>query len=163
MNLRVVLIGLIPFVAAACTSGESAVDQSPSRVSSIQQEPAKIKRWYTFQQVSAGARIFQANCASCHGKQAAGADNWKRVGSDGKYPAPPLNGSGHAWHHPLNMLFHVVKNGSPGGQGNMPAWGGKLSDEEMVSAIAWFQSKWPDEIYQAWAQRDLASRKSNKG
>ena len=85
------------------------------------------------------------------------------MGSDGKYPPPPLNGTGHAWHHPLNMLFYTVKNGSPGGQGNMPAWKDKLTDGEIVAAIAWFQSRWNDEIYQAWAQRDLASRKKGKG
>jgi mono/diheme cytochrome c family protein len=56
------------------------------------------------------------------------------------------------------MLFQVVKNGSPGGQGNMPAWGEKLNDEEIVAVIAWFQSKWPEQIYDVWQRRELASR-----
>jgi mono/diheme cytochrome c family protein len=61
------------------------------------------------------------------------------------------------------MLFHVVKNGSPGEQGTMLAWGEKLSDDDMIAAIAWFQSKWPDQIYAAWMQREMASRSEKKG
>ncbi|HEB97697.1 MAG TPA: cytochrome c [Sedimenticola thiotaurini] len=164
MKFRFALIGLIPFAVAACSSGESSTSAGSEGMQSIgKTESAPARRWYAFQHVSQGARVFQENCAGCHGKQAAGAPNWKQMGSDGKYPPPPLNGTGHAWHHPLNMLFHVVKNGSPGGQGNMPAWKDKLSDDEIVAAIAWFQSKWPDEIYRAWAQRDIASRKKNSG
>ncbi len=166
MKWRIALLGLIPFAVAACSSGESSPPASSGdKLSSIDSRSPKqpARRWYGFRHVSQGARVFQENCASCHGKQAGGAPGWKRMGPDGKYPPPPLDGTGHAWHHPLNMLFHVVKNGSPGGQGNMPAWNGKLTDEEIVAAIAWFQSKWPDEIYRAWAQRDIASRKRSGG
>jgi len=45
----------------------------------------------------------------------------------------------------------------------MIAWGEKLSDDEMIAAIAWFQSKWPDQIYAAWMQREMASRSAKKG
>ncbi len=46
----------------------------------------------------------------------------------------------------------------PGGQGNMQAWKGKLSDEEILSVIAWFQSKWPKDIYNTWAKREMEKR-----
>ncbi|MEA3290829.1 MAG: cytochrome c, partial [Pseudomonadota bacterium] len=92
-----------------------------------------------------------------------GAVNWQQVGADGKYPAPPLNGTGHAWHHPKRALFYTVKKGSPGGKGNMPAWEGKLTDEEIVDILAWMQSSWPDELYQAWAKNDASSRNKKKG
>jgi len=160
VKYRIALVGLLPFILAACSSSESdAQTSSPAEapaVSMSNQTPAK--RWFKFQHVSIGAKVFQENCASCHGKQAEGAPNWRQLGPDGKYPAPPLNGTGHAWHHPLKMLAHVIKNGSPGGQGNMPAWKGKLSDEEILAAIAWFQSRWPKEIYNAWAKRNAATR-----
>lgn len=156
MKSKIILAGFLPLLLAAC-SQEPATNVAPAADSSP--SAAGIPRpWYKFEQVSAGARVFQANCAACHGKQAEGADNWRKTGADGKYPAPPLNGSGHAWHHPLNILFHTIKNGSPGGQGNMPAWAGKLRDEEIVAVIAWMQSKWPREIYQSWVQRDAAAR-----
>ena len=164
MKLRIALIGLIPFAVAACSSGESSTAASGDTKPTIGETgSAPVKRWYAFQHVTQGARVFQENCASCHGKTGGGAPSWKQIGTDGKYPPPPLNGTGHAWHHPLNMLFYTVKNGSPGGRGNMPAWKDKLTDDEIVAAIAWFQSRWKDEIYQAWAQTDLASRKRNKG
>lgn len=116
------------------------------------------KRWGSFAQVTQGARVFQANCAACHGDKAQGTANWKQSGPDGKFPPPPLDGRGHAWHHPLKLLFQIVKFGSPGGQGNMPAWGGKLSDEDIVAVLAWLQSRWPNDIYKAWVERDRASR-----
>ena len=124
----------------------------------VQGQTSNQSRWYKFQHVSVGAKVYQTNCAACHGKKGEGAVNWREVGADGKLPAPPLNGTGHAWHHPLQILYNVIHKGSPGGQGNMPAWQGKLSDEEILAAIAWFQSKWPEEIYQNWLARDNAFR-----
>ncbi len=153
-------MGLLSLLLAAC-SGESP-SQAASASAETRQASVVVKPWYKFEQVSAGARVFQENCASCHGKRGEGADNWRKADPDGNYPAPPLNGSGHAWHHPLNILFHTIKNGSPGGQGNMPAWAAKLTDAEIISVIAWFQSKWPREIYQSWVQRDAAAR-ANRG
>lgn len=157
MKIRIILTGLLSLLLVACSDDRPKTDAGTTQAAT-QSAPARAKPWYKFEQVSAGARVFQENCAACHGKRAEGADNWRKAGPDGNYPAPPLNGSGHAWHHPLNMLFHTIKNGSPGGQGNMPAWAGKLTDEEIVAVIAWFQSKWPQEIYQAWVQRDAAAR-----
>jgi mono/diheme cytochrome c family protein len=114
------------------------------------QAEAGISRSSDFAQVSRGAKLYQMNCAECHGSQGQGAPNWRQRDADGMFPAPPLNGTGHAWHHPQRMLHHVIANGSPGGQGNMPAWGDQLSAEEIEAIIAWFQSKWPDQVYAAW-------------
>ncbi|MCW8907396.1 MAG: cytochrome c [Sedimenticola sp.] len=157
MKPQFIIVGLLSLLLAAC-SVEQENAGSTSSTAAVESSPANVKPWYDFSQVSAGARVYQENCAACHGSRGEGAVNWRQPGADGKYPAPPLNGTGHAWHHPLNMLYHTIRNGSPGGQGNMPAWAGKLSDEEIVSVIAWFQSKWPREIYHAWLKRDAASR-----
>lgn len=161
MKLQFLAVGLLPVLLVACSSGDSTPRSSSSSSgeskSSASVEP--VKRWYSFQHITQGARVFQENCTSCHGKRAEGAPDWRKPGPDGNYPAPPLDGTGHGWHHPLKILFQVVNKGSPGGQGTMPAWGGKLSDDEMIAAIAWFQSKWPEEIYAAWMQRELASYK----
>lgn len=113
-----------------------------------------IDRWYTQEMVQQGKIIYQQNCAQCHGNSAQGAQDWQRPASDGRYLPPPLNGSGHAWHHPLSQLRDVIKNGrSPDITSDMPAWKSKLSDSEIDSVIAWFQSQWPDEIYSAWSRR----------
>ncbi len=160
MKSNLVMLGLLSLLLVACSDDQATAVNTTTTKAAAQASAAPAKNWYRFEQVNAGGRIYQENCAACHGKRGEGADNWRKAGPDGKYPAPPLNGSGHAWHHPLNILFHTIKNGSPGGQGDMPAWGEKLSDEEIISAIAWFQSKWPREIYQNWVQRDAAARAS---
>lgn len=108
--------------------------------------------------LATGQRLFQAHCAQCHGEDAAGAANWRQPGADGRYPAPPLNGTGHDWHHPTEVLMHMIRNGSPAGQGNMPAWGGKLSDDEIRAVIAWFQSLWSDPVYAVWYQMQQRSQ-----
>ena len=143
----------------ACSSDQGAAPASATTRAAVSAsaQTASTKRWYGFSQVSQGARVFAEHCAECHGKGGEGHPAWRQVGPDGRYPAPPLNGSGHAWHHPLKMLFYVVKHGSPGGQGNMPAWQDKLSDDAIVAAIAWFQSRWPETIYQAWVEREQPS------
>ena len=71
------------------------------------------------------------------------------------YRPPPLNGSGHAWHHPKQTLHDMIKFGSPvddSGKltGRMPAWTGKLTDEQIDAIIAWFQSLWSDQVYAIW-------------
>ena len=156
MRILKLIMLLLPALCFADNSVQTPFSTMPVADTSAAEKP--VERWYSFQHVIQGGRVFQQNCAVCHGKQGEGALDWRQLGADGKYPAPPLNGSGHAWHHPLKMLFHTVKNGSPGGQGGMPAWGEKLSNDEMIAAIARFQSKWPEQIYSTWMQREIASR-----
>lgn len=122
----------------------SACDRSPEPVTPVQ--------------LAQGKKIFQANCARCHGKQAEGTPDWRERGADGKLPPPPLNGTAHAWHHPTDMLTEVIKNGSPGGMGSMPAFGKKLSDDEIHLIIEWFKSLWPKEVYDIWLEREKKSR-----
>lgn len=132
---------------AGCDSGAQAV--------------AAKSRGATAQKVAEGERLYQANCAECHGKAAQGAFDWRRRLPDGSFPPPPLNGSGHAWHHPKPMLHNVIKHGSPGG-GKMPAWKDKLNDAQIEAVIAWFQSLWPEPIYEAWAERDARAKVSRR-
>lgn len=121
---------------------------------------AASDRWYEPHHAAAGQAIYQQHCAVCHGSDAEGAPLWTVPGKDGFLPPPPLNGTGHAWHHPLRQLFSMIHDGSPGGQGRMPAWRGKLEDGEILAVIAWFQSRWPDEIYAAWARMDRSDDQS---
>ena len=115
-------------------------------------------RWYTADRVQRGAAIFADNCAGCHGEKANGHFTWRKRGADGKYPPPPLNGTGHAWHHPTQVLAKQIKIGTPGGQGTMPGFGGTLNDNDVVDAIAWLQSLWPDKIYDNWRQIEGRAR-----
>lgn len=109
---------------------------------------------HNFASVIKGAKLFQENCAACHGKQGEGDANWRTPGPDGKYRPPPLNGTGHMWHHPLPVLLSTIRDGSIAQGGNMPPWKEKLNERDMIDIIAWLQSKWPKEIYQQWQQMD---------
>ena len=111
------------------------------------------KPWYSFKQLNEGSKIYRNNCASCHGDKAQGAPNWKSKDSLGRNQPPPLNGSGHAWHHRINELFETIKYGTVSRGGGMPAWGKVLSDEEIVSVMGWFQSRWPKQLYKNWVDR----------
>jgi mono/diheme cytochrome c family protein len=105
--------------------------------------------------LQAGQTLFIENCAVCHGDKAQGAEkNWQTPDADGKYPAPPLNGSAHAWHHPLKGLMNTISNGTQSIGGNMPAWKDKLTQDESLSIIVWLTSLWPDEIYSFWEKKN---------
>ncbi len=108
-------------------------------------------RWYSVEQVSAGAEVFAAHCAECHGDAAQGTvADWRERLLDGSFPPPPLNGSAHAWHHPLPVLLQVINEGGIALGGRMPAFGEALAEDDKLAAIAWFQDFWSDETYSQW-------------
>lgn len=128
-------------------SSASKVD-APGRASS-----APDKRG-DFATIVRGGQLFSENCARCHGELAQGHPQWRQPDASGRYPAPPLDGSGHAWHHPTMALVRTIKFGTQSLGGSMPAWKDKLSDEDISAVIQWFQSRWPEEIYRDWKTRD---------
>jgi len=111
------------------------------------------ERWYKDEQVVRGEPLFRQNCAACHGQNAEATPNWKQTDANGNYPPPPLNGTAHTWHHDLDLLRRTIREGGAKLGGQMPGFEGQLDAEEIDSIIAFFQSKWPDEIYQRWAGR----------
>ena len=114
-------------------------------------------RWYAQEQVAAGALLYRENCASCHKENAEGTPDWKTPDVNGKLPPPPLNGTAHAWHHPLEVLRTVVTRGGAPVGGSMPAFDEKLAPQEIDAILAWVQSHWSDKIYAIWHERDLAA------
>ncbi len=116
-------------------------------------------------QVAQGKRIYEAQCASCHGSKLEGQPNWRERLSSGKFPAPPHDASGHTWHHPDTLLFNIIKHGiepyAPAGyQSDMPAFGGRISDDDIWAVLAYFKSTWPKETsdMQAEVTRNAAKR-----
>lgn len=124
--------------------------QACSNDTNVNHRDSVTQRWYTTAQVEQGEELFIDNCASCHGRKAQATKSWRVADKNGSYPAPPLNGTAHAWHHPLNMLKNTIENGTNGG---MPAWKGKLNKVQIEATIAWMESHWPDPIYEAWRKR----------
>jgi len=147
--MKKMMIAVLALLLGAC--GESGGN-------SAQNGNVVAPRTMDFAQVSQGARLYQQNCARCHGENAEGDASWRQRDADGMFPPPPLNGTGHAWHHPKAILHEVIADGSPGGMGKMPAWRKELSDEEIDAIIAWFQSRWPEQVYSAWYRMDRSSQ-----
>ena len=100
--------------------------------------------------IEMGKQLYNNNCASCHGANLQGADNWKSLDEDGHRKAPPLNGTGHAWHHSDEQLYQIIKYGLAkfvkNYQGKMMGFGDVLSDTEITSVLAYMKSTWPKDI-----------------
>jgi mono/diheme cytochrome c family protein len=58
----------------------------------------------------------------------------------------------------MAILKRTIRDGTQKIGGSMPAWGDKLTEQDMDDVIAWFQAKWPDELYTAWYRNDQQSR-----
>ena len=128
MLKNILLIGVLSSLAACSQESSSTAQAAPV----TQQKIVSVKvdatpRKANFSQVTRGGKIFQTNCASCHGEQAQGEPNWRQRRPDGLNPAPPLNGTAHTWHHPKKMLMRTIKYGTPGGKGRMKPWKDRCS------------------------------------
>ena len=103
-------------------------------------------------QIAVGQAVYAQHCAVCHGVKLEGQPNWRNKLPSGRMPAPPHDDSGHTWHHPDEVLFGITKHGlvapyaPPGYESDMPAFAGKLSDDEIRAALAYIASHWSDEV-----------------
>lgn len=114
---------------------------------------SKATRWYTQLQVDKGRAVFRQHCSVCHGENAQVNPDWKKALPDAQDPPPALNGTAHAWHHPLKILKRTIDMGGAPVGGKMPSFKNTLSEEEKEAAIAYFQSFWSEKIYEAWLGR----------
>lgn len=110
-----------------------------------------------------GRKVYEANCANCHGFGLEGQPNWRQRGPDGVLPAPPHDETGHTWHHPDAVLFATVKLGSEafmpqGMKAGMPAFKDILSDREIEASLAYIKSRWPSKIRRRQELRTNQSR-----
>jgi hypothetical protein len=80
-----------------------------------------------------------------------GAKNWKGYDEDGHRLAPPLNGTGHTWHHSDSDLHKIIKLGFAklikNYEGKMIGFGDILNDSEIDSILAYIKSYWSEEKY----------------
>ncbi len=115
--------------------------------------------------VATGGAIYATQCAACHGARLEGQPDWRTRGPDGMLPAPPHDASGHTWHHPDETLFRITKFGvakiigDPDYKTAMPAYEGRLSDEEIVAVLSWIKAQWPASIRQRHDQMNAQAPK----
>jgi mono/diheme cytochrome c family protein len=160
-------ISLLLSLLVACGSDEGVKKVEVQKATAIKAEIANVTptgkktegRWYTNAQLIRGKKVFKANCAVCHGDNGQGlVKDWKKADANGEFPAPPINGSAHAWHHSKELLLRTINNGGIPLGGTMPAFKDTLSEKEKIAVLAHVMNLWPDKIYRDWAQRNLGSK-----
>ena len=102
--------------------------------------------------IERGKIAYEKNSVSCHMINLAGAENWKGMDEDGHRKAPPLNGTGHTWHHEDKTLHAIIKYGLAklvkNYEGKMIGFEDQLSDKEIDSILAYVKSFWPIDKYE---------------
>lgn len=96
-----------------------------------------------------GRQVYVDQCASCHGAGLEGQPDWKSPLPSGRLPAPPHDASGHTWHHPDDVLFRIVTEGTAaivggGYESDMVGFGDVLSDAEIRAVLGYIKSTWPE-------------------
>ena len=99
--------------------------------------------------IEEGRHVYAGQCASCHGAQLEGQPDWKTPLPSGRLPAPPHDAGGHTWHHPDDILFRIVREGTAaivggGYESDMPGFADLLSDAEIRAVLAYIKSTWPE-------------------
>lgn len=152
MKLRLAAAALAGLAMVACERAPSGVANQAG------DSAAPLDRHQDAAQVARGKAVYETHCLECHGPGGRGLPgDWRIRDADGRFPPPPLDDSAHAWHHPTAVLLEVIREGSPGGQGNMPAWKDKLAEQEMQDVVAYIKSLWSDEIYALWWKMEQQS------
>lgn len=101
--------------------------------------------------------LYEKNCSSCHGTYLQGAKNWmSEKDEDGANLPPPLNGTGHTWHHSEDLLFNIIKYGGfyfdDNYTGKMIGFENRLNDDEIYSILSYITSFWTTEIKYEWSK-----------
>jgi cytochrome c oxidase cbb3-type subunit 3 len=78
---------------------------------------------------SRGAILFAANCSSCHGSDATGDTSFGRALGAANLRSPDIQ----------NLSDAALKRVIAGGTGNMPSFGGRLSDSELTQLVTYLR------------------------
>lgn len=152
LKLRILASLIAGLGLAAC--GPTPAD----RIETSSDETALLDRKLDPEQVARGRAIYTKHCVECHGTDGKGQPgDWRIRDADGHYPPPPLDDSAHAWHHPTAVLLEMISEGSPQGQGKMPAWKDKLTERERQDVVAYIKSLWSNEVYALWSKMERQS------
>jgi len=100
--------------------------------------------------VAEGEGLYMQFCSECHGVDLKGSPTWKEPLADGSLPPPPQDDTGHTWHHPDRQLIEIIQNGGdPNFYSKMPGFGDKLTEDQIISILEFFKSKWGVEAREA--------------
>jgi mono/diheme cytochrome c family protein len=116
----VLVIGGVSLVGLTASGGQTPMSNTPNQV------PAQVTS------VTAGYRLYQANCAACHGVDGNGGGPLS-----GTTQVTPPSLRAHLSQHSDGDLFYWITIGLPGG---MPAWGSQLSDADRWHLVNYLRS-----------------------
>jgi mono/diheme cytochrome c family protein len=111
--------------------------------------------------VETGRALYAQHCAACHGANLEGQPDWRSPDSNGLYPAPPHDETGHTWHHDDAMLTDYITRGGQAVLNDMgvtftsgmPGFAEVLEVEEIEAILDYIKSTWPEPIRRAQAER----------
>ncbi len=139
MKLLIVLSSTL-LLTGCFDNGDQEVEKSPSTEKISFSESINLNKG-----VELGQKVFLNNCVACHGQEGQGlVKDWKKRQADGKFPAPPVNGSGHAWHHSPTALMNTINNGGVKLGGWMPGFKDQLSEIEKQAVLDYLHDLWPE-------------------
>jgi len=160
---KAVVMMAVALLAAACSKSEE--ETQPAAVVAPSSTPElALTRIFSPEAITRGAGVFQAHCAECHGPQAQGHPGWGYDDGEKLILSPPLDGNGNTWKRSRQEMAEMIKNGVRRGDTLvMPAWKGRLSDEDIEDAITWFQALWPPEVYEQWQKAQAETGPAKRG
>jgi mono/diheme cytochrome c family protein len=144
------------FVLTACGGEETTANKPVATIKATDGQAKKVASESSkTAEVIRGHEVFKKNCQVCHGVKGIGqVPNWREPLANGQYPAPPLNGTGHTWHHPESALLNSINKGGVAIGGTMPAFENILSAKDKRAVLHYIESLWSAKIYQMWLQRN---------
>ncbi|MFQ6021967.1 MAG: c-type cytochrome [Acidiferrobacterales bacterium] len=155
-----VIVGTLLLVACEKQSEKAEQAAPEPQEMPVATAPAapEPKQSFSVENIKRGAALYREHCLQCHGPEAQGHPDWQTT-SDGTFTAaPPLNGTGNAWKRKKQDMIAIIKNGlARNGVPAMPAWKGRLSDEEIEDIITWFQVLWPPDVYERWLKANMGT------
>lgn len=99
------------------------------------------------QRIEAGRRVYQAQCAACHGARGEGQPGGAGLNAAGERPAPPHDHSGHTWKHSDAMLYRIVAAGwrdpfNKTQRLTMPAFQQTLQPAQIRAVVDYLKTLW---------------------
>lgn len=165
MKRPVVLAGALAALVAAGAAAVVIFRAVAGGPPAAPEQPAALFRPDDRRIVERGREVYETSCAQCHGANLEGQANWRQRGADGLLPAPPHDETGHTWHHADQVLFDLTKYGmqrfaGPDYRSAMPAYVGVLSDDDIIAAMSFIKSRWPEPVRR---QHDAINAQSGAG
>lgn len=102
------------------------------------------------QEIDAGRRIYEQQCAACHGAKGEGQHGWEKRNELGELPAPPHDPSGHTWKHADAMLYKTIRDGwrdpfNKTKRLTMPGYKEVLTPHQTRAVISYLKTMWTPE------------------